>query len=107
MLILGTVVDEEQESRRRHAVDDRLEDRLGLGVHPVEILEHDDERLHLTFAQQQTLDGFERSLPALRRIEAVPAVIVDRGVEKSEQRRERWLQGAIQRKELAGDFLPD
>ena len=36
-------------------------------VDPVQVLEDQQQRLHLALAQQQPLDGVERALPALRR----------------------------------------
>ena len=43
--------------------------RLGIGVDPVKVLEDDDQRLRLRFTQQQALVGVERPVAPLRRIE--------------------------------------
>src|SRR4030095_14611910 len=53
VLVLRPVVDEEQEPRRRQALDETVQQRLGRGVDPVEILEDDQERLDLGLAQEQ------------------------------------------------------
>jgi hypothetical protein len=45
VLVLGPVVDEEQEAGRREALDQAIEERLGLGVDPVEVLEDHEQRL--------------------------------------------------------------
>jgi hypothetical protein len=39
VLVFGTVVDEEQDARRREALDQPVEQGLGLGIDPVEVLE--------------------------------------------------------------------
>ena len=72
MLILRPVVDQEQKPRRRHAVDQTVQERLRFGVDPVQVLEDHQQRLHLALAQQQALDGVERPLAALWRIERLP-----------------------------------
>ncbi len=56
MLVLGPVVDEEQDARRRQALNEAVEQRLGLGVDPVEILEEHEERLDLAFSEEQSFD---------------------------------------------------
>ena len=67
--ILRAVVDEQQEARRGQAVDQAIEQRLGLGVDPVQVLEDQQQRLHLALAQQQPLDRVERLLAPLGRVE--------------------------------------
>ena len=57
VLVLGPVVDEEQEPRRRQAFDEAVQQRLGLGVDPVEVLEHEQHRLHLALAHDDALHG--------------------------------------------------
>ena len=45
LLILGPVVHREQDGRGRQALDEGIQQPLGLGVDPVEILENQDQRL--------------------------------------------------------------
>jgi hypothetical protein len=52
VLVLGPVVDEEEEPRRRQALDEAVQQGLSLGVDPVEVLEDHQERLDLGLAQQ-------------------------------------------------------
>ena len=66
----ATVVDEREQARRRQALDQAVQERLGLGIDPVEILEDDEERLDLALAEQQALDAVERPLAARRGIES-------------------------------------
>ena len=53
MLILGAVVDEEEDAGGRQAVDEAIEERLGLGVDPVEVFADQQHGLDLTLAQQR------------------------------------------------------
>ena len=82
MLVLGPVVDQQEEPRGRQALDQAVEQRLGLGVDPVQVLEDQQQRLHLALAQQQALDRVEGALAALRRVERLPSVVVDRHIEQ-------------------------
>ena len=51
VLVLGAVVDQEHEARRGHALDEAIEQGLGLAVDPVQILEDHHQRLDLALAQ--------------------------------------------------------
>ena len=64
--VLRAVVDEEQEPGRRQALDQPIEHGLRLGVDPVEVLEHDQERLDLALPQEEPLQGVDGALPPLR-----------------------------------------
>ena len=68
----------------------------------MEILEEHQQRLDLALPEEQSLDRIERPLPALGRVERVPCGIVDGDIQQRQQRRQEWLQRAIQRQELAG-----
>ena len=107
MLVLGPVVDEEQEAGRGQALDEAVEQRLGLGVDPVEVLEDHEQRLDLALPEQQPLDRLERALPALRRVEGVPRGILHGDVQQRQERRQERLQRAVQHQELAGHALAD
>jgi hypothetical protein len=73
----------------------------------VQVLERDDERLHLAFAEQQALDRVERTLASLGGFKPRPLFVLDRDIEEREQRGDDRLEGAIERQELAGDLLAD
>ena len=72
MVIVGTVVDEEHEAGRGQAVDQVVQERLGLGVDPVQVLHDQEQRLHLARPQQQARAGLQGTLAALRRLEGLP-----------------------------------
>ena len=66
MLVLRPVVDQEQEPGRGQALHQGVEQGLRLGIDPVQVLEDQQQRLHLAFAQQHALEGVEGVLAALR-----------------------------------------
>ena len=97
VLILGPIVDQEQNPGRGQTLDQAVEQGLGLGVDPVQVLEDQQQRLHLAFAQQQTLERRERALAALGRIELVERAVIGQHVKEREERRQRVLEGFVQR----------
>ena len=72
VLILGAVVDQQQQAGGGQALHQAVEERLGLGVDPVQVLEDQQQGLHLALPQQQALEGVQGALAALRRIEGLP-----------------------------------
>ena len=68
------------EARRGQALDEAIEQGLGLAVDPVQILEDHHQRLHLALAQEQALDDVERLLAPLKWIEGVPGRFLHRRV---------------------------
>jgi hypothetical protein len=82
VLVLGAVVDEEQEARRGQAVDEAIEQGLGLTVDPVQVLEDHHQGLDLALVQQQALDRVKRLLAPLERIEGLPGRLVHRHVQE-------------------------
>ena len=107
MVVLGPVVEQQQQLRGGDALQQPVEKLLGLRVDPVQILEHQDQRLGLRFAQPQALERIQGLAPPLRRIEPLPLRVVDRLIEQRQQRREQRLQRAVQREQLADDLLAD
>jgi hypothetical protein len=69
MLILRPIVDEQQEPGRRQALDQAVEEGLGLGIDPVQVLKDQQQRLHLAFAHEEAFEPVERVLAPLRWIE--------------------------------------
>ncbi len=107
VLILGAVVDQEQEPGRRQALDQAVEQGLGFGIDPVQILTHQQQRLHLAFAQQQALECLQDALAALQGLELQKGAIVWQGVQQREQGRDDLLEGLIQGEHLPDDLGPD
>ena len=91
MLILRTIVDEHEHTRRRQSFDQRVDQRLSFGVDPVQVLEHDHDRLVLALTQKQTLHAVQDLLPSLRRVEPLPLRIIGRYVEEPEDSGQEWF----------------
>ena len=102
MTILRAIIHEQRERRRRHAVDQRVEQCLRLGVGPLQVLDHDDERPLARRLEQQLPERVERALAPLRGLERRPRRIVDGQLEKGENRRRRCAEGRVEPGE-AGD----
>jgi len=66
VLVLGSVVGEEQDPGGGQALHETVEQRLGFGVDPVEVLEDQQQRLDLAFPEKQALDRLEGLLSASR-----------------------------------------
>jgi hypothetical protein len=66
----------------------------------VEILADQQDGLPLTLAQQHPLEGGERALAALRGIELQERAIRGQGVEQRQERRERVVEGDVERPHL-------
>src|SRR5919197_724850 len=107
MLVLRTVVDEQQEPGRRYALDQAVQQRLGLGIDPVQVLKDQQQRLHLAFTHEEALEPVERALAPLRWIERQKRAVRWQGVQEGEQRRERRLQRLVQAEELPCHLGPD
>src|SRR5262249_36258561 len=87
VLILRTVVDQEQELGRGQTLDQAVEQGLRLGINPVQILEDQEQRLYLAFTQQHAFERRERTLAALGRIELAEWAVVGQRVEERQERR--------------------
>jgi hypothetical protein len=47
VLILGAIIDQEEEPGGRQALNQAVQEGLRLGIDPVQVLEDDEQRLHL------------------------------------------------------------
>ena len=106
VLVLGPVVDQQQQAGGGQALHQAIEQGLGLGIDPVQVLKHQQQRLHLAFAQQHALEGLEGALAALRRIEGAKRTVLRQHLQERQQRREGVLQGLVERQHLAGHLGP-
>src|SRR5262249_45574566 len=82
VLVLGAIVDQQQETSRGQALDQAIEQRLGLGINPVQVFKHQQQRLLLAFAQQHALQGVKGALAALRRIQPGKRAVRRQGVQQ-------------------------
>ena len=97
VLVLRPEVGQQDDPRARHALDEAVEQRLRLAVHPLEILEDQEQRLALALAQQERPDRVERTLAAQRGIEPLPPRVVGRDVEQGQQSGEVRLERRVER----------
>src|SRR5262249_55432533 len=107
MVVLGAVVDQQEEPGRGEALNEAVQESLSLAVYPVYILEHQEQRLHLALTEEHPLEGIERALAALGWIKREERAVLRQGVQERQQRRDRVLEGRIERQDLAGHFGPD
>jgi hypothetical protein len=76
--ILRAVVDEQEDATGGHALHQADEQRLGLAVDLVQVLEDQGERLPLAFAHEQRLEPIQSPPAPLGRIERLPRGVLDR-----------------------------
>ena len=82
VLVFRAIVDQEQDPGCRQALNEAVEQRLGLGIDPMQILEDQHERLCLAFAQEHPLERVECALPPLWRIEFLEWAVLREGVQQ-------------------------
>src|SRR5262249_59562529 len=85
VLVLRTIVHQQQEMGSRQALDQAAQQGLRLRVDPVQILKHQQQWLRLAFAQHQTLEGIECALAPLRWIELQERAVLRQGVQQCQQ----------------------
>jgi len=107
VLVLRAVVHEEEEARRGQALQQGVEQGLGLGVDPVEVLEDQEQRLDLALPQEEALAGVQGPLAALGGIQGLPLSVLDGHIQEGQEGRQGGLEGPIQGEEFAGDLLAD
>ena len=105
MLILGTIVDQEAEPGCREALDQGVEERLSLGVNPVEILDHEEQRLDLSLVEPEPLDRVEYPLAPLGGIEGLPGAVLAGHIEQGEERVGARRQRGVEREEPTPNLL--
>ena len=107
MPVFLSIVDEEKHPRGGKVLDQVVEEGLGLGVNPVQVLEDNAQRLDLTLPQQEVPDRGHRLLSPLARVQRLPLRILDRHVEERKESRHSDGQLLVERQHLADDLLPD
>jgi hypothetical protein len=70
--VLRTVVHQQQDAGGRQRLHQPIQQRLGLGVDPVQILEHQQQRLLPALAQQQPADRLQGGTTPTGRVERGP-----------------------------------
>src|SRR5262245_48258807 len=96
MLVLRPVVHEQEQPGGTETLDQAVQQRLSLAVDPVEVLEDHHERLLAGLPEEQTLHAVESLPPPLLRDGRLPWRILHRHIEQGKERREGWLESAVQ-----------
>ena len=107
VLVLRAVINQEEDPRSRQALDQHIEHGLRLGVDPVQVFEHQQQGLHLAFAQQDALQRLQGAAPPLQRVEVQEWTVCRQGFEQGEHRRHSILESLVQCQDLPGDLGPD
>ena len=108
VLVLGPIVDQEQQPGRRQALDEAVEQRLRLGINPVQILKDQQQGLHLTFAQQHALERRRACAGGAAADRASgTGLSVGQRVQERQQRRDGVLERLVERQHLPGHLGPD
>ena len=76
--IFGPVVDQQQHATGGHALNQAVEQCLGFAVDPMQIFEHQGERLSPAFAYEQPLDPVQGASSPLGWIKRVPSGVLGR-----------------------------
>ncbi len=61
MPVLGAVIEQQQHSRVRDALGQKVKQLLRLTINPMQVFKDHDERLIQTFAQEDAFDGLQRA----------------------------------------------
>src|SRR3989442_6165523 len=64
--LFRSVVDQQEQARRRQTLAQVVEQRLGLGIEPVQILADQQQGVHLALAQQHPLERGEQDRKSTR-----------------------------------------
>jgi hypothetical protein len=70
----------------------------------VQVLDDQQQGLHLALPQEQVFERVQGALAALRRIQRLPWPVLHRHLQEGQQSWEAWPEGGIQREE-AHDLL--
>jgi len=107
VLELGPVVDEQQEPRCPDPLEEAVEDRPGLGVDPLEVLEDQDERLAIALLQEEAGQRVEHAAPPLARVEGAERLILRQRDEERQDRRDRVVEVGVERPDLCPHLSGD
>ena len=105
MAVLRTIVHEQQHARTGDAVGEQVEQRLGLGVDPMQVLEDHHQRVLERLAQDDPLDRFERAPAPDLRVHLGQRIGAFLYSEQSQQVRQRIAERRVECGKRGTDFL--
>jgi hypothetical protein len=81
VLILRAVVNQQQHPGGRQALHQHIEDGLRLAVDPVQVFKDQEQRLHLAFTQEETLQRLQRATSSLQGVQGLERTVGGQGFE--------------------------
>jgi hypothetical protein len=96
VLVVGPIVDEQQEARAPHPLEERVEQGLCFGIDPLEVFEQQHEGLALALSHDQAHQRFEHVLAPLVGIERAERIVRRQRVEERQDRRDRVGEPGIE-----------
>ena len=105
MLVPVPEVDDQQEAGGRNPVEQAVEEGLRLAVDPLQILEHEHERLALALLQQHEGQRVDHAVVPLSRVERAERVVGRQRVEQGHDRRHRLAEPGVELAQARGDLL--
>jgi hypothetical protein len=107
VLYLFPKVDQQEEAGSRQAFHQGVQEHLGFGIDPVQILDDEQHRPQLTFAHEDSLERVQDALVALGRLERSPLRVFEWHLEERQQCRRGGREGLIEAMECSGNLVPD
>ena len=107
MLVLRPMGDQEQDPAAGEVLHDGVQEGLGLGIHPVQAVEDQQQGLDPALVQNQPPEGVQHVLAAAERIEGLPPGIVGRDVENLQEGGRRGPGVLLQGMQVRGDLVAD
>src|SRR5262245_15689195 len=105
VLVLRAIVDDEKDPRRGEALDQRVQDRLRLGVDPVQVLEDQQQGLDPALAHDQPPNRVQSAMPPFGRIQPEKRACVRKCPQQREHRRSRLFEESVEAKHPGRDFV--
>ena len=105
VLVAGPAFDDQQQARGRDVVEQAVEERLRLPVDPLEVLEHQHERLALGLLEEHLRERIDDPVVALARVERAKRIVRWQRVQQGDERRHRVAGPGIELAQARGDLL--
>ena len=99
--ILGAVVDQQQNARIGERVGEQVQPGLGFAVNPMEVFEHDDQRLVEALAQHDSFERFLRAPPPRLHVHLRKRILAFLDAEQHEEVWQRVFEALVEREQFA------
>ncbi|MNT75497.1 hypothetical protein D3C72_2143960 [compost metagenome] len=95
MPVLGTIIDQQENAGAWHLSDQHIEEGLGLAIQPLQVLEHQHQRMVVAIAHQQICDGIKDASASDARVHRRQCRARFDDAQQVEQVRQAFLQRAV------------